>query len=93
MVTSSPEDPLPDAAAGGDTMSESPSGLLVPGEARATSDDYVLPIVHARLPRELVHVGFVTAAVGAVAAGVIELPAAILVGLGIVIARHGRREP
>jgi hypothetical protein len=60
-----------------------PAGDHAPG-------DYVLPFVHARIPAPLVQIGFWGGLAGTVAFGVIDLPLAALVGVGVVVARHRR---
>jgi hypothetical protein len=60
-----------------------PPGNHAPG-------DYVLPFVHARIPAPLVQIGFWGGLAGTVAFGVIDLPLAALVGVGVVVARHRR---
>ena len=57
------------------------------GEANA-SGDYVLPVVHMHVPSKLVDAGFWGGLVGAVALGAIDPPLGVLVGAGVVIARH-----
>ena len=57
----------------------------------ATKDsgsDYIAPITHTHVRHELVDVAFWGGLVGAVAVGVIDPPLAILVGAGVVVARH-----
>ena len=53
-----------------------------------TSSDYTLPIVHVRVPAKAVDAGFWGGLVGAVALGAIDPPLGVLVGAGVLIARH-----
>jgi len=55
-----------------------------------TPGGYVVPLVHIHLPESAVKVGFYGGLAAAVAAGAVDLPLALLVGVGVVIARHGR---
>jgi uncharacterized phage infection (PIP) family protein YhgE len=52
---------------------------------------YELPVVHARIPAPLVNAGFWAGLAGSAALGVVEPPLALLVGAGVVVARHTRR--
>lgn len=49
---------------------------------------YVMPIVHTRLPETVVDAGFWVGLVGSAALGVIDPPLALLVGAGVLVARH-----
>lgn len=64
-------------------------GTSDPPGARTTGG-YVLPFVHTRIPEPLVQLGFWGGLAGTVAFGVIDLPLAALVGVGVVVARHQR---
>ncbi len=55
------------------------------------SGDYVLPIVHVNVPSKVVDAGFWGGLVGAVALGAVDPPLGVLVGAGVVIARHQAR--
>ena len=70
------DDAAKDATAEEDTAEAKPSG------------DYVLPVVHMHVPSKLVDVGFWGGLVGAVALGAIDPPIGVLVGAGVVVARH-----
>ena len=48
----------------------------------------MLPVVHMHVPAKLVDVGFWGGLVGAVALGAIDPPIGVLVGAGVVVARH-----
>jgi hypothetical protein len=52
---------------------------------------YVVPVIHTRLPEPLVNLGFYGLLTGTVMLGVVDAPLAVLVGLGVVVARHRRR--
>ncbi len=64
------------------------------GGAASQCSGYVLPLVHARVPEPVVGLAFVGALAATVIAGAVELPAAALIGAGVVVARHrtGRRD-
>ncbi len=56
-------------------------------------DSYVMPLIHLHIPRRGVDTGFwvglgVTTAVGAV-----DPPLAVLLGAGVLVARHHQRQP
>lgn len=55
------------------------------------SDDYVVPLVHVRLPSVVVDAGFWGGLAGAVALGVLDPPLGVLVGAGVVVAQHHRK--
>jgi hypothetical protein len=57
-------------------------------EGPQTSGDYTLPIVHVRVPAKAVNAGFWGGLVGAVALGAVDPPLGVLVGAGVLIARH-----
>ncbi len=52
--------------------------------------DYVVPVVHVHLSEPVVKLGFYGGLAGAVALGTIDLPVAVLLGVGVAIARHRR---
>jgi len=52
--------------------------------------DYVVPVIHIHLPESAVRVGFYGGLAAAVVTGAVDLPLALLVGVGVVIARHRR---
>lgn len=59
----------------------------------ATSDDrggYVLPVLHTRIPDKAVDLGFWSGLIGAVVFGAIDAPLGVLVGAGVLVARHRR---
>ena len=55
------------------------------------SDGYVLPLIHTGVPARVVDVGFWGALVGSVALGAVDPPLGLLVGAGVVVARHRAR--
>lgn len=62
-----------------------PAGAaLVP----ADDDAYELPVIHTRVPAELVEVTFWSALGGAALVGVVSPPAAMMIGAGVLVARH-----
>lgn len=52
---------------------------------------YVLPVVHTPVPARVVELGFWGGLVGATLLGAIDPPLAVVVGVGVVVARHRRR--
>ncbi len=58
------------------------------GSAKGSDDDYVLPIVNMHVPSFAVNAGFWSALAGSVALGFVEPPLGMLVGAGVLIARH-----
>jgi hypothetical protein len=56
------------------------------------SSNYMTPILHISLPGRLVDAGFWGGLVGAVALGVVDPPVGVLVGTGVVVARHQIRK-
>lgn len=52
--------------------------------------DYKVPFVGVKVPAALVETGFWGGLVGAAALGALDPPLALLVGAGVVIARHRR---
>ncbi len=56
--------------------------------AATGSSDYVLPIVNVHLSSGLVDAGFWGGLTGAVVLGVVDPPLGILLGAGVVVARH-----
>ncbi|HUY85892.1 MAG TPA: hypothetical protein VMU77_02155 [Acidimicrobiales bacterium] len=49
---------------------------------------YEFPILHFRLPEKVVDVGFWAALAGTSLVGIIDPPLAILIGIGVLVARH-----
>jgi hypothetical protein len=54
------------------------------------SHDYVVPVIHIHLPESVVKVGFYSGLAAALAAGAVDLPLALLFGVGVAMARHRR---
>ena len=52
--------------------------------------DYVVPVVHVRLPEPVVKVGFYGGLAAAVATGALDWPLVLLAGVGVAVARHQR---
>ncbi len=63
---------------------------LVPKPDSSMKEGYDLPVIGVTLPPRLVEVGFYGALLGSAALGVIDAPLAMLIGAGVVIARHRR---
>ena len=64
--------------------------LQTPAGDQGHPGDYVVPVVHIHLPESAVKVGFYGGLAAAVVAGAVDLPLALLVGVGVAIARHRR---
>jgi hypothetical protein len=52
------------------------------------ADAYVLPVVHVRMPETWVTGGFWGVLAGATLLGAVDPPLAVLIGAGVVVARH-----
>ena len=52
---------------------------------------YVVPLVHAHVPARAVEWGFWGGLAGAAMFGAIDPPLAMLLGAGVIVARHRRR--
>jgi len=52
---------------------------------------YIVPVLHARLPARAVELGFWGVLAGAALMDAIDLPLALAVGVGVVVARHRLR--
>jgi hypothetical protein len=60
-----------------------------PGRATASpTEEYVVPVVHTHVPPRVVETGFWGGLAGAALLGAIDPPLALLVGAGVIIARH-----
>lgn len=57
----------------------------------APSTDYVLPVVGVHVPSVVVDAAFWGGLAGAVALGVVKPPLGVLLGAGVVVARHQAR--
>jgi hypothetical protein len=55
------------------------------------SNDYVLPVVGVHVPSVVVDVAFWGGLAGAVAVGAVKPPLGVLVGAGVIVARHQAR--
>jgi hypothetical protein len=51
---------------------------------------YVLPVLHTRIPDKAVDLGFWGGLFGAVVFGAIDAPLGVLLGAGVIVARHRR---
>lgn len=60
-------------------------------EASSPEGSYVVPLIHTRVPSRVVDAGFWAALAGTALAGAVDPPLALLVGAGVVVARHRRR--
>ena len=60
-------------------------------EASRDNGRYVLPLIHTSVPASVVNVGFWGALVGSVALGAVDPPLGLLVGAGVIVARHRPR--
>jgi hypothetical protein len=69
--------------------SEKDDGADASGENGSGS--YVLPLVHTKVPSTVVDTGFWGGLGLAVVTGVVDPPLGILVGAGVLIARHKTR--
>jgi hypothetical protein len=59
----------------------------------ATSSDpggYVLPVLHTRIPEKAVDLGFWGGLFGGMVFGAIDAPLGVLIGAGVLVARHRR---
>jgi len=48
----------------------------------------VIPLIHTSVPSKVVNLGFWGALLGTVAVGAVDPPLGLLIGAGVVIARH-----
>ena len=63
------------------------SGFLPIG-ASSNPKDYELPIIHAHMSEKTVNLGFWGALAGTAVLGIVDAPLAVLIGAGVIIARH-----
>ncbi|MGZ4681470.1 MAG: hypothetical protein ACXWBN_00405 [Acidimicrobiales bacterium] len=70
-----------------DLMPAKTTNTRVDVEAGA-DDAYVLPITHVKVPRALVNIGFWGGLAAAAVVGAVELPVAVAIGAGVLVARH-----
>lgn len=54
----------------------------------ADDGGYVVPLVHTRVSSSVVNTGFWAGLAGSAALGVIDPPLAVLLGAGVLVARH-----
>jgi hypothetical protein len=57
---------------------------------RRSAGDYVVPVVHVRVPEPVVKAGFYGGLATAVAVGALDWPLVLLAGVGVAMARHRR---
>ena len=57
-------------------------------DADGARDSYVVPLVGMRVPGVVVNVGFWGGLAGAALLGAVDAPLAVLLGAGVLIARH-----
>jgi hypothetical protein len=57
-------------------------------DADTAPDSYVVPLVGMRVPGVVVNVGFWGGLAGAAVLGAIDAPLAVLLGAGVLVARH-----
>jgi hypothetical protein len=57
----------------------------------ASRDGYVVPILHTQVSERVVNLGFWGALGASAAFGVVDLPLAVLIGAGVLVARHRSR--
>jgi hypothetical protein len=79
--------PVPEATTTATTATKAVKAEQDDGNAEA-SGDYVVPVVHVHVPAKMVNAGFWCGLVGAVALGAVDPPLGVLVGAGVLIARH-----
>lgn len=61
------------------------------GPSEPTDGSYVVPMLHTHVPARAVEWGFWGGLAGAALLGAIDPPLALLVGAGVVVARHRLR--
>jgi len=81
-----------------ETTSEAPKARVKAVKAQAATagesdgdgarDSYVVPLVGMRVPGVVVNVGFWGGLAGAAVLGAVDAPLAVLIGAGVLIARH-----
>lgn len=59
-------------------------------ETPAADGSYELPVVHRHIPANAVELGFWGGLAGAALLGAVDPPLALLIGAGVVVARHRR---
>ncbi len=68
-----------------------PAKLAVRATPDVEPDEYVLPVLQMRVPERVVDIGFWGALGVAALFGVVDAPLAVLIGAGVLIARHSTR--
>ena len=72
-------------------MADTPTKTTKPAKdstASETNGAYVTPITHTHLPKPVVDAAFWGGLAGAIALGLVDPPLGILIGAGVVVARH-----
>jgi hypothetical protein len=64
--------------------------LQAPAEHGNSSNDYIVPVLRIHLAEPVVKLGFYGGLAAAVVVGALDLPLAVLAGVGVAIARHRR---
>jgi hypothetical protein len=91
-----PSEPAAHAKSGVEPKKRSRSGyqsndaLSPNGQATDTSGDYIVPIVHVHLPDAIPTIVFWAGLTAAIGLGVVDPPIGVLIGAGVVVARHQR---
>ena len=67
-----------------------PTTITSRRESPVADGSYELPVVHTHVPARAVEFGFWGGLAGAALLGAIDPPLALLVGAGVVVARHRR---
>lgn len=88
-----PAGPTGAGPVGAQPAAPQPEGATTGAEATGggldrTGRDYVVPLVHLRIPGPLVEIGYAGALAGGLVAGAVDWPAVLLIGGGAVIVRH-----
>ena len=71
-------------------MATSAAGRRSGAPEEPTDDDFVVPVVHLRVPGSTMRLGFYGGLAAAVALGAVDLPVGVLIGLGAAVARRRR---
>ena len=59
-------------------------------DSSSTNGSYVMPVVHTHVPARAVELGFWGGLAGAALFGAIDPPLGLLIGAGVIVARHRR---
>lgn len=69
-------------------MAETAKPRTVRSLPASENGGYVLPLVHTHVPASVVNTGFWAGLAGSALLGVVDPPLAVLVGAGVLVARH-----